>query len=147
MKLYFCLFIFILILGCTQTTKEKISIIDENSHYGIKTFEPKYNKYLLLMTTKQRSEFFELENDIERDYFIKVEGLELYYFLETNLKTGMLQQEVEKLLGAPQEQETILDISGKKIIFIYTQYTTHKKITYSLKFSNNKLVSWQIGFN
>jgi len=134
--------IFLCLISCTQSTKEKTVIIESPSESKTGMLHEKYNEYLLLMNEQQRSSFFKCQTDVERERFLQSESLDHQRYLRQNLKRGMASEKVLEILGNPITKEVNMNLSGKESRWTYSKFNGYRSVQYHVIFINNKLKEW-----
>lgn len=134
------------IFGCSQNTSEK-TFISESLNKKEETISEKYADYLLLMTDKQRANFFKLSTTNERKGFLLEHGIEQQKYLNDNLKKGMTTEKVLDLLGTPEFKEQSITIKGKQTKWIYSQFNGYRNIKYVVILLQGRVTFWKVIYN
>ena len=150
-NMLFCLMLCLTIVmagGCGQTTKwpdqttSKPSVTTQPALPT--TFSEKYNDYLLIMDDSQRSRFFKLESDPERERFIESEGIQQKKYLDDHLTVGMSADRVAEVLGRPLVNEVIMDVDQKSGQWVYNSFNGYRNVKYMVTFKNDLVTGWRV---
>lgn len=135
-------------LGCRQSTQwpegqtasASAEVVEENR------FPENYNEYLLIMDESERSLFFQLQSDEERDRFLQSDGILQKKYLHDHVKIGMSAEEVRGIedLGSPLKTESEVGPSGMRTLWCYDMFNGFRTVCCVIEFENNRVTEWRV---
>ncbi len=99
----------------------------------------RWSRYLQVMSDKERITFMEIEDDFDREQWIRREGIDVREELSRKLARGMsVAAAKSRMDGKPDEE---IDRNDSTMLF-YSAFNTRSRTNVYLKFDADSLTSW-----
>jgi hypothetical protein len=99
----------------------------------------RWSNYLQVMTDKERVEFLDIEDNFEREQWIRRHGIDVRADLDRRLARGIsVDAAKRRILEAPDE----VTKRGDTTMMFYSRFNTESRTNFWLLFKADQLVSW-----
>ncbi len=98
-----------------------------------------WSKYLNVMSDKERVEFQEIDDEFDRNQWIRRNGIDVRADLTSRLARGISVEAARRRIQEVPD-ETVRD--GSTTMLFYSRYNTQSHTNFWLKFENDQLLSW-----
>lgn len=99
----------------------------------------RWSPYLVVMTDKERAEFLDIEEDAERETWLRRTGIDVRADLSQQLSRGLSEEAARRRVGGTPD-EAMRD--GRSATLFYSRYNTQSMTYFWMKFENDQLLSW-----
>ncbi|MBZ0137459.1 MAG: hypothetical protein K8I27_13920 [Planctomycetes bacterium] len=99
----------------------------------------RWSRYLQVMTDLERTTFLDIEDNFERDKWIRRNGIDVRADLNNRLARGIsVDAAKRRIIEAPDETTR----KGDTTMLFYSRYNTESRTNFWLLFRGDQLVSW-----
>lgn len=99
----------------------------------------RWSPYLQVMSDNERIEFLAIEDNFEREQWIRRKGIDVRADLDRRLSRGLSLAAAQNRIDAPLDEKSE---RGDTTMLFYSRFNTESSTNFWLMFQNNQLVSW-----
>lgn len=99
----------------------------------------RWSSQLQVMTDKERTEFLDIDDDFEREMWLRRNGIDVRADLHAKLSRGISVDAAKRRISEPVDAETR---DGRTVMLFFSRYNTESRTNFYLKFEGDQLVTW-----
>ena len=129
----------LMLAGCSSSGPEVRGSGPETMGTVSTPTKSRWSKYLQVMTDLERVTFLDIEDNLEREQWIRRNGIDVRADLNTRLAKGISVDAAKRRILEPPDEVTK---RGDTTMMFYSRYNTQSRTNFWLLFKADQLVSW-----
>lgn len=99
----------------------------------------RWSTYLQVMSDKERTTFLDIDDNFEREMWLRRNGIDVRADLHGKLSRGISVDAAKRRIEEPVDAETR---DGRTVMLFFSRYNTESRTNFYLKFEGDQLVTW-----